>query len=418
MAVLFPGLRAWKTSVLRIVAGTTRRLWLRFRLRNAGVEKDLTLRVDGLTTADRAFKKEPALRKRQIAARWSWSESPARWLIYPGGTGELPLPKTVERDDAGAFARRRSIYWPPAYVYRFANALYHGERGAVVDDQRRVLSDLADADLRSFTGDLSALFHPKTEPHFYGGKAVVVSSSRNHYHWLLKMLPRLHLVREAGVEVDKCEALLINQPIAAQSEGYAAAGLDQGGLRVVKSGQFWWCRELYVANIAHNPPSWAVNYLRRTFSSALPASESRTAVYLKRGNAARRRVANEDEVSAHLSARGVHALDLSGLSFREQIQAIAGADLIVAPHGAALANLVFAKDRARVLEIFASSENQKCYWILAHHRQAIYHYMLGEPIPRGAEPNRFDITIPIEKLDRAVDFLLHDPDEPPEAPAR
>ena len=75
---------------------------------------------------------------------------------------------------------------------------------------------------------------------------------------------------------------------------------------------------------------------------------------------------------------------------------------------------------ARVLEIFASAENQKRYPSLdaelqrvqmpyraiAAHRQMTYHYFLAQQVSTGNDPNRLDLIIPLEKLDRAVDLML------------
>ena len=52
----------------------------------------------------------------------------------------------------------------------------------------------------------------KSEPRFCDGNALVLSSSGNHYHWLIKMLPRLHLVEEAGLSASDFRKLLINWP--------------------------------------------------------------------------------------------------------------------------------------------------------------------------------------------------------------
>lgn len=398
MAVLFPRLRRWKNRISRAVAGRLRSFYCRIRLRGTGLGRDLRLKVAGVTTADAAI------------YSGSSGESVRRWLIHPAAMAELPLPKTIEQHDEGGFAPWRTFPRPAAYVYRFPGGLYHGELGAVLDHRLRVLGDLLDAppDLLN-DNHLDQLFPPKTEPHFCDGDAVALSASQNYYHWLLKMLPRLDLAAATDVDPRRCEALLINQPTAAQAEGYTAAGLQTDVLRVMKSQQFLCCRHLYVTSIPHDLPVWSVQYLRRTFASLLAASpDGPKAIYLRRGHSPTRRVRNEDEVCAHLSARGVTALDFSERSFREQVSIVASADVIIAPHGAALANLAFARRGTRVLELFANAENQKCYWMLACHRGAIYHYVVGQAIPRGENSNKFDMIMPLEKLDRALDFLLHD----------
>ncbi len=393
MAVLFPRLRDWKNKVLRSGRERKRSAYFCARLSDKGIGADLQLKPTGLTSAQAAF---------------FGPKKTKRWLIHPETIAESALPKSIEQGDVAAFTPWQKFRRAPAYVYSFPNAFYHGERGAVIDHRGNVIADLLDVPsdvLRE--RKLDKLFRTKTEPHLGNGDALVISSSRNYFHWLIKMLPRVALAQAAGLA--DCETLLVNQPTAVQAEGYTAAGFSDETLRVVKSRHYWCCENLYVTSIPHDVPSWSVEFLRKTFPPSLISSKDRAKnIYLRRGHTTTRRVENEDEVCAHLHKRGVASFDLSQHTFRDQIQIVANADMIIAPHGAALANLAFASTGVRVLEIFASEENQKCYWLLAQHRQATYHYLMANPIRRSDKPNEFDMFIPVEKLDRALDFLLAD----------
>lgn len=361
---------------------------------------DLALRIEGDTTADSAFTGKGAVFVEQSATRVTARQSMFRWMIYPAQTVQLALPQTIESDDAGGFAQHKTIHRPAMYVYRIANGLYHGYRGAVIDNQQRVLRDLLDATPGPLGETLT-----KTEPFFCSGNAMVLSSGRNYFHWLIKMLPRLHLFERTGVLPAGMDAVLINEPTPAQGEAYARGRLPVKLLRIVRSRDFWCCRQMYVSSIPHDVPPWAVAFLRKLFGPVPPADNAR-AVYLMRGATARRAVQNESDICEHLAKRGIIAVDFSRRSFIEQMQIIGNADVIVAPHGSALANLVFARTGTRLLEIFANSENQKCYWMLARHRQLSYHYFVADAVPKGHNPNQFDMIIRREKLDRALDFLM------------
>ena len=396
MAVLFPTPRAWKNVQLAWL----RSVYRRFRLRGTGVPADLALRIEGDTTADSAFNGKGAVLVQQRATRAAARQSMLRWMIYPEQTAELALPQTIESDDAGGFAQSKAIHLPAMYVYRIMNGLYHGDRGAVIDNQRRVFRDLLDAPLGPLREPLT-----KTEPFFCSGKAMVLSSSRNYFHWLIKMLPRLHLLERTGLLPTGVDAVLINNPTLAQGEAYVRARLPARSLRIVGSRGFWCCSQLYVSSVPHNVPAWAVTFLRKLFGPVPPADNPR-AVYLMRGATTRRRVQNESDICEHLAQRGITPIDLTRRSFVEQMQTMDNADVIVAPHGSALANLIFARTGTRLLEIFANPANQKCYWMLACHRQLSYHYFMADAVLKGQNPNEFDMVIRREKLDRALDFLM------------
>jgi len=361
---------------------------------------DFVLGIKGATTSDAAFSGKAAFLARQRATRAAGRQSMFRWMIYPAQTDHLALPQTIESDDAGGFAEWKTVHRPAMYVYCIAKGLYHGDRGAVIDSQQRVLSDLLDA-------PPGPLHEPliKTKPSLCSGNAMVLSSSRNHFHWLIKMLPRLHLLEQVGVLPARVDAVFINDPTAAQAEGYARARLAGRSLRIVGSRDFWCCSRLYVSSIPHDIPMWAVTFLRQLFGPVPPANNAR-AVYLMRGATTKRRVQNESDICEHLTKRGITPINLGHRSLVEQMHVIGNADVIVAPHGSALANLVFAREGTRLLEIFANPGNQKCYWMLARHRRLSYHYFVADAVPKGENPNEFDMVIPENKLDRALDLLL------------
>ena len=101
---------------------------------------------------------------------------------------------------------------------------------------------------------------------------------------------------------------------------------------------------------------------------------------------------------------------------REQIDRFAAAEVIVAPHGAALANLVFARPGVRVLELFAPDYVNPCYWAITDAvPDARYHYLvagtpdeISPPTHRPMTGVLRDISIPPARVLAALDRLLGD----------
>ncbi len=327
-----------------------------------------------------------------------------RWQIHPAEMEEMPPPRTIEEGDAGGFAPYRSRLHPPACVYRLPEVYYLGKHCGALSQERLIYADLLDAAEADFPPELT-----KRRASVCDGPAYVLSGSKNHFHWLLKMLPRLHLLEATGIRLDGFERLFINRPLAAHAEAYGIAGIPGHLLRTVGREDFWLCRELYTATIPHTVPGWAVAWLRERFAPLLrPRPGLPKLIYLTRGGDAKRLVRNEAEVRACMEGWGAATVDCARHSFAEQAALFANADLIVAPHGAALANTVFARPGARLLEIFANANNQKCYWMIAHHNRLRYHYLMAQPAAHSGNPNHTDMIIPIEKLNRAMEFLAAD----------
>lgn len=80
-------------------------------------------------------------------------------------------------------------------------------------------------------------------------------------------------------------------------------------------------------------------------------SRNRKKFYVSRRFARTRLISNELECEKLLAARGFEIVHLESLNFAEQISVFQDADCIIAPHGAGLANMVFASASCRFLEL-------------------------------------------------------------------
>lgn len=76
-------------------------------------------------------------------------------------------------------------------------------------------------------------------------------------------------------------------------------------------------------------------------------------VFISREDAEKRNIINRNKVVNLLHRHGYEQYILSELSFEQQAELFAQADKIVAPHGAGLTNIMFAKD-CEIIEIFGS----------------------------------------------------------------
>jgi capsular polysaccharide biosynthesis protein len=136
-----------------------------------------------------------------------------------------------------------------------------------------------------------------------------------------------------------------------------------------------------------------------------PDSVTGERIYISRAAARRRRVTNEAEVATTLKAHSFTEVRLEELNWREQISVFRQAKLIVAPHGAGLANLIFCQRGTRVIELFSRSYLNGCFWQLAALRGLDYFPLVppGREAP-GCNPkdNRLDLTVDLQQLRAAL----------------
>jgi hypothetical protein len=307
-----------------------------------------------------------------------------------------PAPATIHDGNAGGFPLEAQLPSHLAYVVQIPAAIGHGEHGAIIDARGLAVPELLDMP----PGQVPLGF-PKDRPVFLSGTVAALSCTKNYYHWLLKMLPRLHLLEAAGIPLDSVERFLINKPSWQQEQVYRDLGIWERCV-ILDSRTYAVCRVLTAPSLAHDAPVWACEYVRALFGPK-PAPESSRKIYVLRGETARRRILNETEICALFQERGFEIVDCSNLSVTEQARLFAESQFVAGAHGAALSNLIFCRAGSSVLEIFATPQNQKTYWLISHHMQLHYHYMMADAAGEG---NVADMTVDLSLLKRSLDNLL------------
>jgi hypothetical protein len=233
----------------------------------------------------------------------------------------------------------------------------------------------------------------------------------NYYHWLLQDLPRLMAILEA-VDLSRVDRFLVGPTAPFIAECVQRLGIAERRLHEVSSpAPALRCEVLVAANMPrHEAPSprWAVDKVRELFADRGAGPLRR--IYLARGNASRRRVVNETELLEGLEEHGFSSVAFDGMTIAEQATVIGGADVIVAPHGAALTNLVFAEPGTRVVEILPANNPQPFFWHLADRVGLEYQAIVGcEPAlrRRHAIPmNDADVLVDMSELQRAVEAAI------------
>jgi len=74
-------------------------------------------------------------------------------------------------------------------------------------------------------------------------------------------------------------------------------------------------------------------------------------IYITRQNERARRISNEKELITFLKTLNFEIIDPGTLSFREQIRFFRSAEIIIAPHGAALSNIVWCNKSTKIIEL-------------------------------------------------------------------
>jgi capsular polysaccharide biosynthesis protein len=127
-------------------------------------------------------------------------------------------------------------------------------------------------------------------------------------------------------------------------------------------------------------------------------------LYLTRRHDNHWRATNEPEVEAILGEHGFETVAPGTMSFREQVELFAQAEIIVGT-GAGLFNMVFSPPGTKVLQFLEESAIVKGLWTQAAAMGFEYHYMMCDMVP-NADARNADLHVPIAKLDAALRKLM------------
>ena len=121
---------------------------------------------------------------------------------------------------------------------------------------------------------------------------------------------------------------------------------------------------------------WGVSYIRNKFLPHLQKKSFHFSkkIFISRHDSNRRIMINENEIWALFEPLGFKKYTLSKLSFLEQMALFNGAEIIVAAHGTALINSLFAKPGTTIIEIF-QNRSDCCFYYLSQLLQ-LHHYCI------------------------------------------
>jgi capsular polysaccharide biosynthesis protein len=284
-----------------------------------------------------------------------------------------------------AFAAELSRDLPSAGVGIIRNGRVITSMGAVLTPDHCLISDVS----HTGAGD-----NPYAHPLFsrlklpevkrIEGRVAVLTvypgnlAGRPYYgHWVLDILPRLHLLEKSG---NRYDAIVAPQVARYQRESLNLLGT---GPVISEQGLQLQADELIVPSLAGFPignySEWAIRWIRDRFlplaPPATPAQPRR--LFISRAKAATRRLLNEDELLSELAPLGFERVFMEDYSFIDGVRLLRDADAVVSPHGSNIVNIVFCRPGTPVIEIFSPKYVAACHYSAACQAELDYGYVLG-----------------------------------------
>jgi len=230
-------------------------------------------------------------------------------------------------------------------------------------------------------------------------------STNNYFHFVMDALAQTHW-RARLPAMNGARMIVSGYTAEAASvlpfvgESLAAVGIGEADLYPF-DGTMMFCRHVVfpTRDTGANPAKVAA--LRHMLGlKGRPRGRSR--IFISRAQAARRRILNEAAVAALLAKHGFRAVDPGTLSFREQVEIFADAEIVVGPHGAGLTNAAFMAPGGAVVELTHTGRVVWTFHEVACASKLAYACVVGD-MAAGEGPALFaDFTVDVDAVDSAV----------------
>jgi capsular polysaccharide biosynthesis protein len=187
----------------------------------------------------------------------------------------------------------------------------------------------------------------------------------NIWHWIMEGLPKVIMAQENGFD-----GWYVIPEVTDNSryiyESLELMGVAPGRIKYY-DGRPWRVERLYLPqSISGNRqlaryPEIISRIRHQLVTACSPLSYSCDRIYIARQNPGlSRRVTNELHLLEILFNYGFQRVVMENYSLKEQIAVAAGADCLVAPHGAGMVHTLFMKPQSLVMELFPTTYINPC----------------------------------------------------------
>jgi hypothetical protein len=228
----------------------------------------------------------------------------------------------------------------------------------------------------------------------------------NYYHWMCLTLPFIGIYKKF-LNLEEIDYFYVGEQKLTnfQKETLAKAGISMKQVlqEACTADRLVVAISQRIKQAGHKPIAQDTYlFIRSLFQNELKTTgnHKKHRIYVERGNVARRRVIDEDKIIDMLKSYGFEPVSMDGKTVQEQVEIFSQAEAIVAPHGAALTNLLFIQPKVKVIELLPYGYTTNLYYAMASYGKADYFCLQGERTDGNKRRNELDIAIDSQKLEK------------------
>ena len=207
----------------------------------------------------------------------------------------------------------------------------------------------------------------------------------NYYHWMHDILPRIGVLKDSGIDIDSIDHFVlpsVQKPF--QKESLEYYGITSEKIHRFPNGKYIQAdcllMPVYGSNehlVRVDTEQWMnLHSLQSPRSAQFLGSDlfktpnhcgdtvSSKRIYISRGSTGSRSITNEEQLIEFLENYGFMVLRTETHTMEQQAQIFRNAEVVFGPHGAGFSNIVFCKEKTKIIEIY-QDYTASCFWFLS-----------------------------------------------------
>ncbi|QHT67884.1 glycosyltransferase family 61 protein [Rhodocytophaga rosea] len=316
--------------------------------------------------------------------------APAYKELYPSYTSVINIDEEFYSKCADYMDLPRQAAIPTAYIVEIPHGRLHTDTVfsvAIISRDNKLVGGVS-YQMGKNKAKENSIFEQTffITPKKYSGTAFHLliggSGDNNYFHWLFDALCRIHLLQKSGW-FDRIDYFIVpGFELGYQKDTLRLLGIDDNKIIPGNVETHIVADSLVATNYVRyhsHVPAWACSFLKNNFPKVIEAGERvYPYVYVSRNDSDKRFVINENELVNFLAEYGFKKVELGNMTFQQQVNLFGSAKVIIGPHGAGWANLVFCEPGTTAIELFASEYIIPVYYDLANKAGVNYQYMACE----------------------------------------
>ena len=271
--------------------------------------------------------------------------------------------------------------------------------------------------LKNSNNEVLSTGTPKILKKYNGTVAILTqgaSGHENYAHWLIDIIPKIKMIN-SKYPIRKIDYYYFTKINEVQKQSLKILGINSNNF--INSDVYRHIKADKLLAVTHpnyfkntfsyaqsKLPEWIVNYVKKTF--VIKKKQKKIyfdKIFINRNDSKYNhcKFINNNEIIEFFKKKKFKILELSKFDFMEQVNIFNNAKIIIGPHGAGLANLIFCKKKTKVIEFKPKTNKNYLFKRISKINNLNYKMINLKHIKNN--PNG-DMFLKIDKIDEIINF--------------